>query len=60
MMQLTQSIKTLSGEGDAEARMRLRSIDVQLLKILEEMTAGRHESTAALTAAIRQLRSGKP
>jgi hypothetical protein len=41
----------------AEARMRLRSIDVQLLKILEEMSAGRHESTAALTAAIRQLRA---
>lgn len=60
MTQLTQSIKNLSGEGDAEARMRLRSIDVQLLKILEEMSAGRHESTAALTAAIRQLRSGKP
>jgi hypothetical protein len=37
---------------DAEARMRLRSIDVQLLKILEEMSAGRQESTAALAAAI--------
>lgn len=62
MAQLTHSIKTLSGEGDAEARMRLRSIDVQLLKILEEMSAGRHEATAALTTAIRQLRApnGKP
>jgi hypothetical protein len=37
---------------DAEARMRLRSIDVQLLKILEEMSAGRQESTAALAASI--------
>jgi hypothetical protein len=37
---------------DAEARMRLRSIDVQLLKILEEMSAGRQESTATLAAAI--------
>jgi hypothetical protein len=46
---------------DAESRMRLRSIDVQLLKILEELSAGRQESVAdlrgdlsALTAAIRQ------
>ena len=55
-----------SGMVDAEQRMRLRSIDVQLLKILEEMSAGRQESLAdlradlsSLTAAIRQLsRSG--
>ncbi|MDN5786344.1 biopolymer transporter ExbB [Pseudorhodobacter sp.] len=47
---------------DAESRMRLRSIDVQLLRILEEISAGRQESTsdlradlAGLTAAIRQL-----
>ncbi|TYB80474.1 biopolymer transporter ExbB [Maritimibacter fusiformis] len=46
---------------DAESRMRLRSIDVQLLRILEEMSAGRQESLAelraeigALTQAIRQ------
>jgi hypothetical protein len=55
-----------SGEGggqtDAESRMRLRSIDVQLLRILEEMSAGRQETLAdlrgdiaALTAAIRQM-----
>ncbi|MEZ5911815.1 MAG: biopolymer transporter ExbB [Paracoccaceae bacterium] len=50
---------------DAESRMRLRSIDVQLLRILEEMTAGRQESVqdlradlAALTLAIRQLSRG--
>lgn len=48
--------------SDAESRMRLRSIDVQLLRILEEIAAGRQESLAdirgdlsALTAAIRQL-----
>jgi hypothetical protein len=63
-------IDALSGaEGgahsDAESRMRLRSIDVQLLRILEELTAGRAESTAdlradltALTAAVRQLSRG--
>jgi hypothetical protein len=50
------------GQADAESRMRLRSIDVQLLRILEEMSAGRQESLADLrsdianlTAAIRQL-----
>ncbi|MEX5728361.1 hypothetical protein Ga0609869_001714 [Rhodovulum iodosum] len=47
---------------DAEARMRLRSIDVQLLRILEELSAGRQEAItelrgdiAALNRAIRQL-----
>ena len=47
---------------DAESRMRLRSIDVQLLRILEEMSAGRQESLAdlrtdlnALVKAVRQM-----
>jgi len=47
---------------DAETRMRIRSIDVQLLRMLEEMAAGRQETTselrneiAALTKAVRQL-----
>jgi len=50
---------------DAESRMRLRSIDVQLLRILEEISAGRQESIAdlrsdltALTQAIRALSRG--
>ena len=50
---------------DAENRMRLRSIDVQLLRILEEISAGRQESTAdlrgdisALTASVRALARG--
>lgn len=54
-------------QADAESRMRLRSMDVQLLRILEELTAGRQESTAdiradlsAMTAAIRQLSRGNP
>lgn len=49
-------------QSDAETRMRLRSIDVQMLRILEEISAGRQESVAdlrgeisALTAAVRQL-----
>jgi hypothetical protein len=53
------------GEGiDAESRMRLRSIDVQMLRILEEISAGRQESMtelrtdiAALSRAITQSRS---
>jgi hypothetical protein len=41
----------LGGTGmadDAETRMRLRSIDVQLLRLLEEVSAGRQESMAEL------------
>ena len=53
---------------DAESRMRLRSIDVQMLRILEEMAAGRQDTTsdlrtdiAALTRAVRLLaRDGTP
>jgi hypothetical protein len=54
-----------SAYTDAESRMRLRSIDVQLLRILEEISAGRQESIAdlradltSLTTAIRALSRG--
>jgi hypothetical protein len=40
---------------DAESRMRLRSIDTQLLRILEEMAVGRQESLADLRADLQQL-----
>lgn len=40
---------------DAESRMRLRSIDVQMLRILEEMTAGRQETIADLRSDIAGL-----
>ncbi len=47
---------SLGGDGmDAESRMRLRSIDVQLLKILEEMSAGRAETMAELRSDIGAL-----
>jgi hypothetical protein len=56
---------TEGGQSDPESRMRLRSIDVQLLRILEEMSAGRQETLtdlktdiAQLTSAIRQLGRG--
>jgi len=57
-----QETMTTGEHVDAESRMRLRSIDVQLLRILEEMSAGRQESVSdlrtdisALTKTIRQL-----
>ncbi|MEY1556593.1 biopolymer transporter ExbB [Yoonia sp. R2331] len=40
---------------DAESRMRLRSIDVQLLRVLEEMSAGRQETLADLRADLAAL-----
>ncbi len=52
-------IKKLDESGmegiDAESRMRLRSIDVQLLRILEEMSAGRQESVGDLRGEIAKL-----
>ncbi|WP_456389845.1 biopolymer transporter ExbB [Profundibacter sp.] len=49
---------------DAESRMRLRSIDVQLLRLLEEMSAGRQEVTtelrADLSALTRAIRAATP
>ncbi len=65
-----------SGDGiDAESRMRLRSIDVQMLRILEEISAGRQEVLAMLhkeietaigmigqsqAKATRRVRPGRP
>jgi hypothetical protein len=44
------------GDGiDAESRMRLRSIDVQMLRILEEISAGRQETMAELRTDISAL-----
>ena len=46
----------VTGEGiDAESRMRLRSIDVQMLRILEEISAGRQETMAELRKDISLL-----
>lgn len=59
---MTDQAEAGGAHVDAESRMRLRSIDVQLLRILEEMSAGRQESLAdlrsdlsALTKAVRVL-----
>ncbi len=43
---------------DAESRMRLRSIDVQMLKILEELSAGRQETMAEIRAEVGALARG--
>lgn len=46
-----------SGEHglDAESRMRLRSIDVQMLRILEEISAGRQETMTELRTDLNAL-----
>lgn len=65
---LEQQIAGGEGGIDAESRMRLRSIDVQLLRIFEEMSAGRQETVselrgdlASLNMTVKQAsRSGDP
>lgn len=56
---LAEALKVVAESGggsvDAESRMRLRSMDVQMLRILEEISAGRQESTGELRADIAQL-----
>ena len=56
---LSAAIEGMAQEGagsfDAESRMRLRSMDVQMLRILEEISAGRQESMGELRADIAQL-----
>ncbi|MBS0563028.1 MAG: biopolymer transporter ExbB [Proteobacteria bacterium] len=41
--------------ADAESRMRLRSIDTQMLRLLEEVAAGRQEALGDLRADLAQL-----
>ncbi|MFV0490985.1 MAG: biopolymer transporter ExbB [Pseudorhodobacter sp.] len=66
---LAERLSYMAEEGglDAESRMRLKSMDVQLLRILEELVGGRQESMSdlrsdlgALTAAVRQLSRSTP
>ncbi|AHD08647.1 hypothetical protein [Phaeobacter gallaeciensis] len=53
---LTELMRAQGDVGlDAESRMRLRSIDVQMLRILEEISAGRQESLAELRKDIDLL-----
>lgn len=44
------------GEGlDSESRLRLRSLDVQVLRLSEEVAAGRVEATAEIRHELRQV-----
>src|SRR6056297_1401664 len=64
LIETLESREVAPNEGlDAESRMRLRSIDVQMLRILEEVSAGRQETMtelrtdlAALTRLLGQAR----
>ncbi len=65
LIQTLENRETGSSEGlDAESRMRLRSIDVQMLRILEEISAGRQETMTELrtdlAALTRVLNQGRP
>ncbi|MCF6304281.1 MAG: biopolymer transporter ExbB [Rhodobacteraceae bacterium] len=55
MTQILQSREEVAGLLDSEARSRLRNIDVQLLRILEEMSAGRQDSIAELRGDLATL-----
>ncbi|SFO23740.1 hypothetical protein SAMN04487859_12049 [Roseovarius lutimaris] len=65
LIQTLENRENAGHEGlDAESRMRLRSIDVQMLRILEEISAGRQETMtelrtdlAALTRVLNQGRA---
>lgn len=62
--QLVAKLRDGGTDGiDAESRMRLRSIDVQMLRILEELSAGRQETLADLRADLaaltRAVRTGR-
>ncbi|SHL15837.1 hypothetical protein SAMN05444414_10694 [Roseovarius marisflavi] len=65
LIQTLENRETGANEGlDAESRMRLRSIDVQMLRILEEISAGRQETMTELrtdlAALARVLNQGRP
>lgn len=57
--QLIAIMAERGGDGsdgmDAESRMRLRNMDVQLLRILEEISAGRQESITELRTDLQAL-----
>jgi hypothetical protein len=55
MTRILRDREESAGLLDSEARSRLRNIDVQLLRVLEEMSAGRQESIADLRGDLAQL-----
>jgi len=55
MTKILRDREESGGLLDSEARARLRNIDVQLLRVLEEMSAGRQESLGDLRADLATL-----
>jgi hypothetical protein len=57
LIEMLEAREAPAGAGlDAESRMRLRSIDVQMLRILEEISAGRQESMTELRLDLAGLK----
>ncbi|MBE3636582.1 biopolymer transporter ExbB [Mangrovicoccus algicola] len=54
-LQVLAEQREAEDEPGAEARMRLRSIDVQLLRLMEDINAGRQESVAELRHDLTRL-----
>jgi hypothetical protein len=52
---IAEGQEQVAGGVDAESRMRLRSIDTQMLRLLEEVAAGRQEALGDLRADLAQL-----
>lgn len=52
---LAAQAEVTSNSPEAESRMRLRSIDTQMLRLLEEVAAGRQEALGDLRADLAQL-----
>ena len=57
ILDFLKSKETAEGGIDAESRMRLRSIDVQMLHISEEIAVGRQEAIKAIREEIANLAS---
>ncbi len=55
MTRILREREESAGLLDSEARSRLRNIDMQLLRVVEEMSAGRQESIADLRGDLAQL-----
>jgi len=55
MTRILRDREDSAGLLDSEARSRLRNIDVQLLRVLEEMSSGRQESIGDLRADLATL-----
>lgn len=55
LIALMQARDEDTGALDAETRMRLKNIDVQLLRLLEELSAGRQDSVTEIRAEIATL-----